>query len=111
MQTMKPRAGSSEHRTLGDCAGRVPTKPVLAAQKEEARLFYNFQAADFMHFRQHYQVSDIYSVSPVGSYGTFLTDGIHLLKTIMATSLERERSQQEKCFPCTSRSCKCHCSL
>jgi len=51
-----------------------------------------------MHLRQYYWISDIYGVSPVGSYGTFLTDRIHLWKMIMATSLEREESAR-KMFP------------
>lgn len=73
-------------------------KPPSSGEQEETLLFYNFRAADFMHLRQYYWISDIYGVSPVGSYGTFLTDRIHLWKMIMATSLEREESAR-KMFP------------
>lgn len=46
--------------------------------------------------RQCDQVSDIYSVSPVGSWGTFLSTRIHLWKITMTASLERERGAWKK---------------
>lgn len=70
--------GFSEHRTLCGCPDHVPMKPPSSGEQEETLLFYNFRAADFMHLRQYYWISDIYGVSPVGSYGTFLTNRIHL---------------------------------
>ena len=78
MQSMKPRAGLFERTTLCDRTGRVPMKPASATEQEEILLRYSFQTADFIHLRKYCQVSDIYSVSPMGRYDTFLTDRAHL---------------------------------
>lgn len=70
--------GSSERRTLCDRTGRVPMKPASAAEQEETLSCYSFRTAAFIHLRKYCQVSDIHSVSPMGRYGTFLTDRAHL---------------------------------
>lgn len=59
--------GPSERRTLCECTGHMIVKPGLAAGQEETRLlFYSFQVADSVRFRQYHQASDIYGVPPVG---------------------------------------------
>ena len=73
-----------------------PWSQPRAAEQEETLSCYSFRTAAFIHLRKYCQVSDIHSVSPMGRYGTFLTDRAHLWKMIMTTSLERERGVSKK---------------
>jgi hypothetical protein len=77
--------------------------PTLAADQEETGLLsHSFQAAGFVHFRQHSQVSDIYSMSPLGVTYIFDCWSPPLKDYNDHFISERKKSQQEKCFPCTS---------